>query len=262
MKMKRVVAISDLHCGHRVGLTPPGWQYSDKTGPAKWRRHAKFQKAVWTFYSRALKKLQPIDDLFVVGDAVDGKGERSGGTEQLIVARTEQTDMAAECISEAKAKKIYMIYGTAYHTGVDDDWEDIVADKVGAEISGHESVRVFKTIFDLKHYVGGSSVPHTRHTAIDREGLWNIVWASEGGQPKADVLIRAHVHYFIYGGDGKQLRMILPALQGYGSKHGIRRCSGTVKIGFVHFDVYENGGLYWEPHLLDSVLLRIRPKRG
>ncbi|MFV0422206.1 hypothetical protein [Oleidesulfovibrio sp.] len=24
--MKRIVILSDLHCGHLAGLTPPGWQ--------------------------------------------------------------------------------------------------------------------------------------------------------------------------------------------------------------------------------------------
>jgi hypothetical protein len=262
MNPKRIVVMADTHCGHRVGLTPPAWQDSPTSGPVKRRRHAKFQKQVWDFYARTLDELQPIDDLFVVGDAVDGKGERSGGTEQLTLARTEQVDMAATCIAEAKAKKIYMIYGTAYHTGQDDDWEDLVADKVGAEISGHDWITVGKTTFDLKHHLGGSTIPHGRFTAIARDALWNLVWAADGRQPQADVIIRAHVHYFVYFGDGQKVGIVLPALQGYGSKFGIRRCSGTVSIGLVHFDVYDDGRYSWHPHLLDSALLRIRPKRG
>lgn len=262
MNKKRVVALADMHCGHRAGLTPPDFQDSTTAGPKKRRRYAQFQQQVWKFYAKTLAELQPIDDLFVVGDAVDGKGERSGGTEQLTLARTEQVEQAVACINEAKAKQVYMIYGTAYHTGLDDDWEDLIAERVGAEISGHESIEVYKTVFDLKHFVGGSGVPHTRDTAINREELWNMVWAYDGVQPRADILIRAHVHYFRYGGDGRRLRMTLPALQGYGSKYGIRKCSGTISIGLVHFDVYENGEYFWQPHLLDSALLRIKPRKG
>jgi len=34
---KRVVVISDPHCGNRAGLTPPGWQLNpDNPRDAKW----------------------------------------------------------------------------------------------------------------------------------------------------------------------------------------------------------------------------------
>ena len=155
-----------------------------------------------------------------------------------------------------------MIYGTDYHVGRDDDWEDIVSERVGAEISGHEWVNVNGVTFDLKHHLGGSTIPHGRYTAISRDALWNLVWASDGRQPQADIILRAHVHYFVYAGDEKKLGIVMPALQGYGSKYGIRRCSGTVSIGLLSFDVEDDGRYSWEPHLLDSALLRIKPKRG
>jgi hypothetical protein len=260
--MKRIVAMADFHCGHRVGLTPPGWQYSADSGPKAYRKYAKFQKGMWDYYSKELAALQPIDCLFIVGDCVDGPGLRTGGTEQLTRDRNDQVDMAAACIAEAKAKKVYMIYGTAYHTGGEEDWEDIIADKIGAEIAGHEWVTVGKAIFDLKHHIGGSAIPHGRYTALAREALWNLVWARDKRQPDADVIIRAHVHYHVYLGDAHKIGIILPGLQGYGSKYGVRRCSGTVDIGFISGTIGDNGGFDWRSHILDTALLQIEPKKA
>lgn len=259
--MKRIVAVSDFHCGHRVGLTPPSWQYSVDSGPQVYRKFAKFQRGVWDYYSKTLAELQPIDCLFVVGDCVDGPGLRTGGTELITRDRTEQVEMATACINEAKAKKVYMFYGTSYHTGDQEDWEDLIAKDVGADISGHDWVTVGKTTFDLKHHVGSSTIPHGRYTAIAREALWNLVWARDKRQPDADVIVRAHVHYHVYVGDGHKIGIILPGLQGYGSKFGVRRCSGVVDIGFISGVVGDDGGFSWRSHILNTDLLRIEPKK-
>jgi hypothetical protein len=258
--MKRIVVASDFHCGNRVGLTPPAWQDSPETGPEYFRKYAKFQREVWNFYAAELAALQPVDYFFFIGDAVDGKNERSGGTELINTDRIAQAEMAAACINEAHAREVYMVFGTPYHTGVDEDWESVVAKNVGAEISGREWVEVEGVMFDLAHFVSGSSVPHGPFTPLARDLIWNILWARDEGQPDADFIIRAHVHYSIYLEMFGKAAMICPALQGYGSKYGVRKCRGKVDIGFVSLDV-EAGKVDRCPHIFKSDLLQIEPKR-
>ena len=118
--------MADLHCGHRVGLTPPYWQ-GRNIDP----KYNAIQKELWDFYSKNIKAFKP-DILFVVGDAIDGKGLKSGSTEQITTDRSEQALIATECILEAGADEIIMTYGTAYHTGISEDWEDTVARNVKA----------------------------------------------------------------------------------------------------------------------------------
>ena len=233
--MKRMVIISDLHCGHLVGLTPPRWHYQNDG------KLYKNQKELWRFYAAAIDSLKPIDILVVNGDAIDGKGYMAGGTDQKTTNRLEQVDMAVECIDHAEAKTIRMTYGTPYHTGRDEDWEAIIADKVDVKIESHAFFDIDGTVFDIKHKVGASTVPHGRLTAVMREKLWNTVWASRDQQKKANVLIRSHVHYHQYGGDPYFLAMTTPALQGYGSKFGARQCSGVVDIGLIYFDIDKDG---------------------
>jgi hypothetical protein len=258
--MKRIVVASDFHCGNRVGLTPPAWQDSPETGPEGMRKYAMFQREVWNFWASELAALQPVDCLFFLGDAIDGKGERSGGTEEIQMDRIKQAQMADRCIREVQAPEIFMVYGTPYHTGTDEDWEDLVASFAGATISGQETIEIEGVTFGLAHFVGNSVNPYSRGTAPMRDVILDMVWAESGRRPKTDYFFRGHIHHSIYHEEYGKVVEVLPALQGYGSKFGIRKCRGTVDIGFTHLDVAD-GKVTRCPHMLKSDLLRIEPKR-
>jgi len=230
--VKRVVAISDLHCGHRIGLTPPDFA---PRNTSKWHTA---QRALWKEYCRMVKEHSPVDVLFVLGDVIDGRGEKSGSTELITTDRTTQCDMAAACIKMWKAKKIVMVFGTAYHTGQKEDWELQVAEAVNAvKIGGQEWARVENVTFDLKHFVSGSGIPHGKGTPLAKEWLWNLVWNIRGEQPKADIFLRGHQHSYDGTFNDSYLAMTLPALQGLGSKFGTRIPPKRVDFGIVYFNV-------------------------
>lgn len=249
--MKRVLIVSDYHCGHLVGLTPPGWQLTPTEIKEVGDKRDKFiavQKSCWNFYADSIKRHGPFDVVIANGDLIDGSGARSGGTEQSAVDRLLQCEMAERSINETgtKAKK-YITIGTAYHTGDAEDFETIIARGCGAEtIGSHEWIDVEGVVFDVKHHCGSSAVPHTRHTAIAREHLWNQLWAERGLQPRAQVIIRSHVHYYNFCGGPGWVAMTTPALQGYGTKYGSRRCSGIVDFGMIIFECHK-GSYSWTP---------------
>ena len=250
MSSKRVLVISDLHSGHIVGLTPPRWQ-QQITGDHRWDKFAILQRELWQSFCNMYQSLMPIDILIVNGDMIDGLGEKSGGTELITTNRNFQVDMAVYAIKQIKAKHIIMTYGTSYHTGKNEDLEDLVSEKVKAEkIGSHEWVEVNGLIFDCKHHITSSSIPHGRHTATARERLWNVLWSEYEEQPKSDIIIRSHVHYHDYCGEAGWLGMTTPSLQGMGSKFGSRQCSGHVDFGMIHFDVESNGSYSWQSHII------------
>lgn len=239
----RVVVISDTHCGHQYGLTPPKW-WDDADTP-----QGKIQRAMWTWFESRVSECGPYDSAIYNGDLIDGKGQSSGGTELITSDRKKQCDMAREVIELVDAHKNHIIYGTPYHTGKEEDWEAVLADSVDADISNHEWYEYCGVVLDCKHKVSGSIIPHGRYTGPARDALWNTLWAEKQLQPKSDIIIRSHVHYHVFLGDGSRLVMTTPCLQAK-SKYGAKNFSGTITLGFVIIEI-NNGGYEWRAETMD-----------
>ena len=155
---KRGIILSDLHCGHLVGLTPPAWQVNEtKHSHTKRNKWAVLEKALWREYTKILRKFAPYDFCLTMGDLVDGTGWRSGGSELITSDQEEQCDMATACLDQVRlhAKRKFTmqgVYGTGYHTGTDADWENIVAQRAGFEkIGSHDQIDINGCIVDIKH---------------------------------------------------------------------------------------------------------------
>ena len=248
--MKRILLAGDLHCGHFAGLAPPAWRLRDT---AQTHKLYKVQDECWKWYEREIDAVQPIHLAVWNGDCIDGKGPKSGGTELITADREEQAAMAVVCIKRAHATHNLLTYGTAYHTGASEDFERLVANELGCKIGAHEWPEVDGVVLDCRHKVGGSSIPHGRKTAISRAVLWNMLWADAGLQPRADILVRSHVHFHVggydYFGTHRVDAMVLPALSAMGSKFGSRECEGFVHFGFVTVDIEEGKCPLIQPHL-------------
>lgn len=245
MTDKRVIVVADFHCGHLVGLTPPQWQNRHEN-----KKLCTVQKELFGEYQRMVDENHGPDVLIVNGDCIDGRGERSGSTELITVDRYEQCKIAAHCVKMWGAKHIIMTYGTPYHTGTQEDFEKILADMVQADkIGSQEWIDINGAIFDVKHKVGGASMPHTKGTPLSKEKLWNIIWAEHDEQPNSNVIIRSHVHNYHFDGGKDWFAVTTPALQGQGSKWGARQCSGHVDFGILKMWVTEQGKVLWEPDI-------------
>jgi hypothetical protein len=160
--------------------------------------------------------------------------------------------MSVSCITEANAKTVLITYGTQYHVGKDEDFEKVVAEKLPCDvhIEGHAFPKINGVQIDAKHHIGSASVPQGKYTAMARDKMWNTIWSSrDEQQPEAGILIRSHVHSFNYCGNSEWLAVTTPGLQGYGSLFGTRRCSGTIDIGMLSFDIEDNGRYTWSSHL-------------
>ena len=121
--MKRVLCIGDTHCGHVVGLTPPVWQYQ-QNGEYYHDKYAKIQRQMWEWFVERINAYKPIDRLIFNGDAIEGKGKKSGGTELLTSSMLQQGEMVDSIIQVIQPEEMAMTYGTAYHVGNDgEDFE-------------------------------------------------------------------------------------------------------------------------------------------
>ena len=98
---KLVIALADLHCGHVGGITPPSWWFEEETDDPKRAQWAKIQRDLWNAYAGLVSSFRSPDVLLVNGDLIDGRGERTGGTELVT------TDLEAQCRMAAYAIEIW-----------------------------------------------------------------------------------------------------------------------------------------------------------
>ena len=243
--MKRLLIISDLHCGHRYGLTPPRWWMPDDT------REGKIQRTVWEWYSKTIEALKPFDVCIVNGDSTDGSGRINNGVELITTNMLTQVDMAEEALGIVEAKKYGFIIGSGYHTGRAEDVEKVLSDKMdGLFCESRNTVEINGTIFDFRHEVGGTGIPHGKASAINKENLWALLRHEKGLSPRVDVLVRSHVHKLHATFDTDGLRLTTPAMQ-YESNYGVRKFSGLIDMGFIVFDINGPGDYTWKPYILD-----------
>lgn len=262
MTFKRVLAVSDLHCGNRVGLTP-----SDLDPPPMVEEDMKWgiqREEQWNWFKTNVGKLRDehqIDLLLILGDCVDGTSPKAAGRDIIWNQAEDQITMATQVIESIKAKKIAMVYGTTYHV---QNTEKVIASHVGADIDAHLYPNVDGVQFDIKHKVGTSKMPYGQHTPLSRAVIWNQLHAGlVEDQPDADIVLRGHAHYHIGAsgvGKGKIWHAwTMPALEGPGSEFGARECDGIVHYGFMHFDVFEDGTWTHQPHLLIAESTKAQP---
>jgi predicted phosphodiesterase len=239
--MKRIVCISDLHCGHFAGLTHPNWYVNSERMPTI----AKLQRETWNEYHALQRKYYKPDFLFVLGDCIDGRGEKSGGSELICTDRIEQVQMAEKAITGWDAQKIFMVRGTPYHTGETEDFENQLAKDVNATIDDQLFIEINNKTFYLRHSVGSSAIPYSRHTQPAKMAVNNILMSNVNQCPTADVFIFGHVHYFTVSGNSQQTAFTLPALQLPSSKFGNKKCSGIIDWGILIIYINDNGSFSW-----------------
>lgn len=198
-----------------------------------------------------MEELAPFDICIVNGDATEGQGQINGGVELITSDMLNQVEMAQEALELARAKKYGFIVGSAYHTGKTVDFERVLSENMdGIFFESRHTVDIEGTIFDFKHEIGGTSIPHGKATAINKENLWGLLKHERGIGPKIDVMVRSHVHKFHAAMDTDGLRMTTPALQ-FQSNYGVRKFSSIIDMGFIVFEIHGPGEYTWKPYILD-----------
>lgn len=237
--LKRLVILSDLHCGHRLGLTPPDWQTTD------------IQRKLFDAFYTQLESLKPIHAVLGNGDMIDGRGKRSSGVELITTDRLEQAAMASECLLAASADHYVITAGTPYHTGKCEDFEREVAKHVNGQFCDMARIDINGCLIHARHKADGSSTPYGQHTPLSKSALWHALECGRYRKQCSDIVIRSHTHKFVYGNCVTgSLFMSTPCLQ-LNSRYGARQCEGLIDVGFVHFDIEEDGSWSWGAKLLD-----------
>jgi hypothetical protein len=249
MPSKHIGIFCDGHSGHGAGFTPPNWQWDPRKGD-RWQRNcAKLQREGYDFIISAVRSLPRLDIGMYVGDMLEGDDEKEGGVELMTRDRSRQCTIAEDGLKKINAREWEFVEGTPYHGGKYESWEKQVADRLGAEIRTHAWPQINGLVFDMKHYLPGSKKPELRPGKLIAEKLQAEHWVKNGRQPRSDIMLRAHNHYYVAVGMRDWLGLSLPALSPAATRYGALRCSGEIDMGFVYIEVFSNGGYRWRTYL-------------
>ncbi len=260
-KTKRLVILSDLHCGHEAGLTPPKYRSSGRAETVE------RQEEAWEWYANEVKNVgKNIDALLLNGDTIDGRQDRQGGSELIINDRIDQVDCAFRCINKWNPKQVFITRGTPYHTGYLEQWEDILDARIRERgipsiVDDYLQFEINGRVFDCRHKVGSSSIPHGMSTAASKEAIWLLLEQIKNeldNKIKNPFVIRSHVHYYSYAETALFSALVTPALQ-VDSRYGRQMCSGMVNFGFVVLDIKPDGTVIHDKRLavLQSKITKI-----
>ena len=235
--MKKVVLLGDPHCGSVYGITPPEeWKAS---------KYRKLQEESWEKYLGLTKQWPAPDVLIANGDLIEGNQSRQGGAELVTADRSVQCDMALRAIEIWKPKKVFLTYGTAYHVGEKaEDFERGIMERlndrgISTVIEGHLFLNIEGKIFDIRHKVGTSSIPHGRGTPLLRAMMWALCKEAKQTAPHVDILIRSHAHYYLDIKTSGPRAIILPGLQIARGRFGSRECEGDIDWGAMRLTIHK-----------------------
>lgn len=224
--MKTGVVVSDLHCGSIYGLLPPGFKAFDGTA----RQQNTGQEYLWRCWLDFVDRARAAKPSFVIvnGDCVDGPQRRNEGSELALVSPSDQSQAAIETLVVLRKKtpgaKWFFTQGTPYHVGNWGAAEEEIARGLDAEAypSVGTGIRCREVLWleadgvllEAAHHISVATGFY-RLTPLDREAQWSALTGKDAskGIPKADLLIRSHVHFFSYGEHASKQILTTPAWQ-------------------------------------------------
>lgn len=242
---KTILVISDTHCGQMFGLTPPQWQkIEDSNFDDYHNRVARYHKKAWQWYQDTLAEIGNVDICICNGDLIDGRGEKSGGTELISTSCIIQCAMAEEVLRKVNFKKetqFYFTFGTDYHTGKNEDYETAIAKTFESIIHKELNLVVNGCKINVKHHIGGGNSPVTRGNSISSTMLWKLLEEEVQGSSKSNLIIRSHVHKSTLRYQWGRWGVITPCLQ-LESKYS-RRLDGFIDYGLTAITVDPKGSV-------------------
>ena len=217
-RVNYLVVVSDLHCGCRMGLCPPGDIPLDDGG----EYHASvLQKVVYGWWEEFWNKWVPLVTkgspyaVLVLGDTLDGVHHNS--TSQVSHNLDDQAGIAytaLQPIADRCKGRFYMVRGTEAHVGPSGVNEETLARRLGAVSDGRHYARweawieMGRGLIHATHHVGTTGSQAYESTAVLKELVEAYTDAGRWHNRPPDVVVRAHRH--------RNIEVRVPTSLGYG----------------------------------------------
>jgi hypothetical protein len=204
-RVKNIIAVSDLHCGCRLGLCPPSGVKLDDGGHYYPSEH---QAAVWQWWEEFWEWVETTThgepfDLVVNGDALDGVHHRA--VTQVSHNIEDQVKIARVALETParRARKYYHIRGTEAHVGPSAQYEERLARDLGAipnPQGQHARWELWKLLGDsgvlihFSHHIGTTGSQAYESTGVLKELVEAYTEAGRWRKQPPDVIVRSHRH--------------------------------------------------------------------
>ena len=251
--MKHIVILSDTHFGSVGGLLPPDFVNADGV-PVALNVGQKYLWKCWLDFCSRVKEFAPVA-VIINGDVVEGTQAKEGGLGLSLRLMADQKAAAIVGLQILKSNlpegcQILLTQGTKYHTGECGEAEEDIAGMIGAKqyfsVGTGRLVRevlwlnVDGVIIEAMHGIGGTSGFY-RATAMDREMQWSAMAGKDAskGMPKADLIVRSHVHFFVNLEHASKQAFICPCWQlqmRYARRASLHRMIPDIGGVFVEVD--------------------------
>jgi len=209
------------------------------------------QEQLRDFYYSLLSRYHRPDLVVVDGDAIDGPGRKNHGMEQLTTDMAVQSDMAYEALAPWSPTDGYRVLsGSGYHVDGYGAMERTLASRLGARYSDDDYFTVEGVPMHARHFVSVSGSQNTQASLLSSDAIKMILARETIQYPEARVIVRAHVHSYMYVGTGRWIAMTLPALQLPFGIYGSRIPPKVYDVGLVIMDITKSGGISWHPELM------------
>jgi len=221
MSVNNVIVVSDLHCGCRMGLCPPGKHHLDEGGTYE---PSKLQLKMWEwwreFWDEWVPKVTRGEPYAIVlnGDMIDG--EHHGSKTPISTNINDQRHIAQKALRPEieKCENLYIVRGTEAHVGKSAEFEENFAESLGAvqtPTGEYSSWELWLRVGGKKgclahfmHHIGTTGRTHYESSAPMAELGEAFAEAGRWHDKAPDIVARAHRHRFI--------EVRLPAENGYG----------------------------------------------
>lgn len=228
-QVRNLVIVSDLHCGCRLGLCPPGRIRLTDGGTYQ---ASPFQRKVWRwwreFWDEAVPSFTQREPyaILVNGETVDGVHHRA--TSQVSQNLEDQKAIAVavlEPLVQSCGGRFYVVSGTAVHSGESGCDDESVARTLGAipDDTGRYAryvawVRVGRALVSALHHIGTTGSQAYEATAVHKELVEAFIESGRWNREFPDAVVRSHRHRFSFTGlhtaKGRAISLVTPGWQG------------------------------------------------
>ncbi len=224
--IKNLIVFSDLHCGDMFGLCPPKVTLDGGQIVSYSPLQEKVHKWWIHFWKEVVPEWCQGEDYAITGngDLIDGPNHH-GTNSQITNNLEDQIHIAYELLAPVvEGHKFYFIRGTEAHGGKSCEWEEILAQQLGAspdELGNRTRwemwLRLEEFLIHFSHHIGGTGSSSYESTAVYKEMVEAFVQAGRWDQKPPNCIVRSHRHRQfetrVGGAEGYCISIVTPGWQ-------------------------------------------------